>query len=416
MSSTVSPEHLDSALGASPSEKGKHITMRNAVIVDFVRTPFARAFSPDVAMGKKGEYADILPDDMAIALINALIDRTGIDPKDVEDHLMGCAFPEATQGLNLARNTILHPDSKLTQSTAGATINRFCGSSMHTIQDAVGQIAAGAGDVFICSGVESMSQVPMTGWNPMLNPKVYDGDVRAYMNMGRTAENLATKYNIARSVQEEFALRSHQKAAAAQKDGKFDKELVTLAQAPNVRADNAVRPDTTLEKLATLKPAFDANGSVTAATSSPITDGASAVMVVSEEYAEKHKLPVLARVKSFARSGCAPEIMGIGPVDASKKALKRAGLDIKDIDLFELNEAFAAQALAVIEELGVDQDKVNLDGGAIALGHPLGASGARITGKAASLLQREEKRYALATMCIGGGQGIAMVLENPRFK
>lgn len=414
MSSVVDSKHVDTS--NTNEGKGGPLTMKNAVIVDFVRTPFARAFSPDVAMGKKGEYADILPDDMVAELINALVERTGVKVEDVETLLLGNAFPEATQGLNMARNVVLNPDCKLTNATGGVTSNRFCGSSLNTIADAMGHIAAGSGDVFICAGVESMSQVPMSGWNPMLNPKIYDGDVRAYMNMGRTAENLAKKYDIARNVQEEFALRSHQKAAAAQKAGKFDAEIVTLSQAPHVKADNAVRAETTLEKLATLKPAFEANGSVTAGTSSPITDGASAVLVTSEEYAEKHGLPILARVKSFAGSGCAPEIMGIGPVESSKKALSRAGLKLEDIDVIELNEAFAAQALSVMKELGVDESKVNLDGGAIALGHPLGASGARIAGKAASLLQRENKRYALATMCIGGGQGVAMVLENPKFK
>ncbi len=388
--------------------------MKNAVIVDYVRTPFARAFSPDVAAGKKGEFAHILPDDMLAQLVQKLIERTGVNPSDVETLLTGCAFPEATQGLNLARNVVLHPDSSLPHSVGAATVNRFCGSSMHVIQDAAGHIAAGAGDVFICTGVESMSQVPMSGWNPMLNHKIYDGDVRAYMNMGRTAENLARKYNIERALQEEFALRSHLKAAAAAAEGKMDRELVPLKEAPHVKADNAVRGDTTLEKLASLKPAFETAGTVTAGTSSPITDGASAVMVTSEEYAKKHNLPILAHIKSFAGSGCAPEIMGIGPVEASRKALARAGLTVNDIDIFELNEAFAAQALSVIKELGIDESKVNLDGGAIALGHPLGASGARITGKAASLLERENKRYALATMCIGGGQGIAMVLERPK--
>lgn len=414
MSSVVDSKHVDTE-NVKPGEGGP-LTMKNAVIVDFVRTPFARAFSPDTAMGKKGEFADIMPDDMVAELVNALIERTGVKSDDVETLLLGNAFPEATQGLNMARNVVLNPDCKLTKVTGGVTSNRFCGSSLNVIADAMGHIAVGSGDVFICAGVESMSQVPMSGWNPMLNPKIYDGDVRAYMNMGRTAENLARKYSIARNVQEEFAMRSHQKTAAAMASGKFDDELVVLSQAPNVKADNAVRPDTSLEKLATLKPAFEADGSVTAATSSPITDGASAVMVTSEEYAEKHGLPILARVKSFAGSGCDPEIMGIGPVESSRKALKRAGLSLDDIDIVELNEAFAAQALSVMKELGMDESKVNLDGGALALGHPLGASGARITGKAASLLQRENKRYALATMCIGGGQGVAMVLENPKFK
>ncbi len=266
----------------------------------------------------------------------------------------------------------------------------------------------GAGDVFIAAGVESMSRIPMGGFNPMPNPDLYEKYPQAYISMGETAENLAQKYKIERGEQEEFAVASHHKAAAAAKDGKFDDEIVPIG---DVKEDGTIRPDSSVEKLSTLKPAFLADGTVTAATSSPLTDGSAAVIVASEEYADKHGLEKLARIKSVSVSGCAAEIMGIGPVPASKKALERAGLGIDDIDIWELNEAFAAQSLSVLKDLGVDQKKVNIDGGAIALGHPLGTSGARITGKAASLLKREGKKYALATMCIGGGQGVATVLE-----
>jgi acetyl-CoA acyltransferase len=249
----------------------------------------------------------------------------------------------------------------------------------------------------------------MGGFNPMPNPTLMQTFPQAYMGMGETAENLAKKYNISRAEQEEFALNSHKKAAAAQAAGKFKNEIVTVS---GVSEDGCIRPETTLETLAGLKLAFDENGTVTAGTSSPLTDGASVVLVATEAYAKKHNLPIMARIKSVGVSGCKAEIMGIGPVPASRAALERAGVGVKDIDIFELNEAFAAQSLSVLKELGVDQSKVNLDGGAIAMGHPLGASGARITGKLASLLQREKKKLGLATMCIGGGQGTAIVLES----
>ena len=253
-----------------------------------------------------------------------------------------------------------------------------------------------------------MSRIPMGGFNPMPNPSIFESAPEAYIGMGETAENLAKKYKIERVAQDEFAVASHHKAAAAASGGKFDDEIVPIG---DVTADGTIRPDSSTEKLATLKPAFLSDGSVTAATSSPLTDGSAAVLVCSEDYADKHKLEKLARIKSIAVAGCAAEIMGIGPVPATQKALERAGLTLDDIDIIELNEAFAAQGLSVIQELGMDITKVNLDGGAIALGHPLGASGARITGKAASLLKREGKKYALATMCIGGGQGVATILE-----
>ena len=368
------------------------------VICGYKRSPFHPA--------GKGALASVRPDDMAAEVIRALIRETGVKEADIEDILMGCAFPEAEQGFNLAR--IVAQIVGLPPSVAGATVNRFCGSSLTTVQMAAGYIQMGAGDVFICAGVESMTRIPMGGFNPMPNPKLAETYPQAYINMGETAENLARKYSVSRKEQEEFAVASHTKAAKARESGKFKDEIVPIN---GVTEDGTIRPETTAEGLAGLKLAFDENGTVTAGTASPLTDGASAVLVASEEYARKNKLPILARIVSVGVAGCAAEIMGIGPVPASQKALARAGLKISDIDIVELNEAFAAQSIPVVKDLGIDVKKLNLDGGAIAMGHPLGASGARIVGKLASLLKREKKKYGLATMCIGGGQGVALVLE-----
>lgn len=367
------------------------------VICGYKRSPFTLA--------NKGALAKTRPDDMAAEVIKALIKETGVNPNDIEDLLMGCAFPEAEQGFNIAR--IVCTLAGLPDRVAGVTVNRFCGSSMTTIQMAAGYAQMGAGEVFICAGVESMTRIPMGGFNPMPNPDPVLS--KAYIGMGETAENLAKKYSIDRKAQDEFAMNSHKKAAAAQAAGKFKDEIVPIN---GVTEDGCIRPDTTLETLAGLKLAFDENGTVTAGTSSPLTDGASAVLIATEAYAKKHNLPILARIKSVGVSGCSAEIMGIGPVPASRAALARAGVELKDIDVIELNEAFAAQSLSVLKELGADLSKVNLDGGAIAMGHPLGASGARITGKLATLMKREGKKLGLATMCIGGGQGTAIVLES----
>lgn len=372
--------------------------MTQAVIAGFVRSPFHFAM--------KGALVKTRPDDLAAAVVKGLIKTSGVNPEDVEDLLLGCAFPEGEQGLNVAR--MISFIAGLPQSVGAATINRFCGSSMQAIHSAAGAIALGAGDVFICAGIESMSRVPMMGFNPLPNPKLAEHMPAAYVSMGVTAENLAKKYGITRQQQEEFAVASHAKAASARQAGKFKDEIIAM---PSTSEDGCIRPETNLQALAGLKPAFDQNGVVTAGTSSPLTDGAAACLVVSESYAEKHKLPILARIKSVAIAGCSPELMGIGPVIATRKALERANLSINDIDIIELNEAFAAQAIACLRDLNVDPSRVNIDGGALALGHPLGATGARITGKAASLLKREGKRYALATQCIGGGQGIATILE-----
>ena len=330
--------------------------------------------------------------------------------QDIEDVIIGCAFPEAEQGLNVAR--IVSFLAGLPQTAAAATVNRFCGSSMQSIHMAAGAIQMGAGEVFICGGIESMTRVPMGGFNPAPHPGLYKSYPEAYVSMGITAENLAKKYNISRQEQEEMAVESHARASAARDAGKFNDEIIPIVDGnTRVEQDGCIRPETTMETLAGLKPAFDENGTVTAATSSPLTDGASATLVCSEEYADANGLKKIARIKSIAVAGCAPEFMGIGPVPATKKALERAGVTLDDIDIIELNEAFAAQALAVLKESGMDFKKTNLDGGAIALGHPMGATGARITGKVASLLQREGKALGLATQCIGGGQGIATVLE-----
>ncbi len=377
--------------------------MRNVVIAGYARSPFGLA--------NKGELTKVRPDDLIVKVVEDLVQRIGINGDDIEDLILGCAFPEGEQGLNMARLIALQ--AGLPQSVAGTTVNRFCGSSMQAIHMAAGAIQLDAGDAFICAGVESMTRVPMMGFNPMPNPKLHEMLPEAYMSMGVTAENVAVRYQISRDEQEQFAVDSHRKATAARDGGRFKDEIVPIeTTGGKVDADGCIRPDTTTEALSELKPAFDENGSVTAGTSSPITDGAAATLVCSESYAEAKGLEPLARIKSVAVAGCAPEIMGIGPVAASRKALQRAGVDVNDLDVIELNEAFASQSLACIRDLGLDAAKINIDGGAIALGHPLGATGARITGKAAALLKREGGRYALATQCIGGGQGIATVLES----
>jgi acetyl-CoA acyltransferase len=374
--------------------------MTHAVICAYYRSPFTQA--------GKGELAKVRPDDLLMQVVKGAMAKTPVKPGDIEDFLVGCAFPEGEQGFNIARMVALLSGLPLT--VAGATVNRWCGSSMEAIHMAAGKIAMGMGELFLCGGVESMSRIPMGGFNPSPNPTLYEKMPGAYMSMGLTAEQVCKKFNIPRKAQEEFALKSHQKAAKADLSGEI---IEIVHKGGTTSKDGTVRPDTSMEAMAGLAPAFDASGTVTAATSSPVTDGAVVVLVASEKYADANKLPKLARIKSYAVTGLEPEIMGMGPVEASRKALKRAGVDIKDVDIIELNEAFAVQALAVIRELGVDEAKVNIDGGAVALGHPLGASGARITGKAAQLLNKHGKKYALAAMCIGGGQGIATVLEKP---
>ena len=373
--------------------------MSQAVIVGYLRSPFTQAY--------KGALAATRPDDLAAAVISALVAKTGVKADDIEDVILGCAFPEGEQGFNMARMVALL--AGLPVSVAGVTVNRWCGSSMEAIHIAAGNIAAGKGDVFIAAGVESMSRIPMGGYNPLPNPLLYKNMPDAYIGMGLTAENVAKKFHVERKAQEEFALASHRKAAAADMSG----EIVPITtKAGVVKHDGIIRVNSTPEDLAKLDPVFDVYGTVTAGTSSPLTDGAAAVLVTSEEYAKKHKLPILARIKSMAVTGLEPGVMGLGPIGATAKALARAGLKIKDIDVMEINEAFSAQSIPCIAEIGCPMEKVNVEGGAIALGHPLGASGARITGKAALLLSRGKGKYALATACIGGGQGIATILER----
>lgn len=373
--------------------------MSAAVIVGYLRSPFTPAI--------KGQLASTRPDDLAATVVRALIAQTGVKVDDIEDVLLGCAFPEGEQGFNLARMVGLL--AGLPVSVAGATINRWCGSSMEAIHIAAGNIATGKGQLFVAGGVESMTRIPMGGYNPLPNPALFKNMPEAYVSMGLTAENVAKRFHVPRAAQEEFALASHRKAAAAD----FSAEIVPMAtKAGVVTVDGTIRSNSTAEDLAKLNPAFDVYGTVTAGTSSPLTDGAAAVLVASEDYARAHGLQPLARIKSMAVVGLDPAVMGLGPIYASQKALTRAGLTIKDMDVIELNEAFAAQSIPCIQELGCDPARVNIEGGAIALGHPLGASGARITGKAAQLLSRGRGQYALATACIGGGQGIATVLEK----
>ncbi|MGR6328037.1 thiolase family protein [Sphingomonas sp. XXL09] len=377
--------------------------MTNVVIAGYARSPFHLA--------GKGALARVRPDDLAAQTIRGLIEKTGVDPSAIEDIILGCAFPEGEQGLNVARMIGLLADLPL--SVGGMTVNRFCGSSMSAIHIAVGQIQIGAGEAFICAGLESMSRVPMGGYNPLPNPALAKKNAGAYMGMGDTAENVAQKYQITRAEQDAFAVKSQHKAAAARADGRLADEIVPIqTKAGVVSEDGTIRPDTNVEALAGLKPAFSQDGSVTAGTSSPLTDGASAVLVTSEEFANTHGLKILARIKSVGVSGIEPETMGLGPISASQKALERAGLSVADLDVVEINEAFASQAIACIRDLGLKDETINKDGGAIAIGHPLGATGARIVGKAAALLEREGGKYALATQCIGGGQGIATVLER----
>ena len=376
--------------------------MPNAVIVGYSRSPFTISF--------KGDLKGLRPEDLLSQVINDLILKTKVDKEDIEDVIVGCAFPEGEQGFNIGK--VVTFMCGFPNSVAGMTVNRWCGSSMQSIHNAAGSIAMGSGKVFVCAGVESMTRVPMLGFNPMPHPKLLEENPNIYLSMGITAENVARKYNIDRKEQQDFAISSHEKASKAQGKGNFEEEITTIDNGNNnVSMDGGIRPGTNQEILDGLKLAFDHNGTVTAGTSSPLTDGAAATLICEEEYARSNKLEILARIKSTAVQGCEPEVMGLGPIGASFKALKRAGIESKNLDIIELNEAFASQSLACVKDLKLNHKLVNIDGGAIALGHPLGATGARITGKAAQLLQRDGKQYALATQCIGLGQGIATVLE-----
>ncbi len=384
--------------------------MNTAVVIDAVRTPVGRA-SAD-----KGYYRDVRSEELSAHLMEALIQRTGIDPALVEDVRWGCVQQQGEQGFDVARIAALV--AGLPVETAAVTVNRNCGSSLQALNDAAMSIAAGCEDVQLAGGVEHMDHVPMTkDYSP--SPALFRRHSEAIMNMGFTAEYLAAKYRIARARQDEFAMRSHQLAAAATKRGEFTAEIVpTLGRDESghkttLTADQMIRADTTLEALAALPPVFQPEGgSVTAGTSSPLSVGAAAILVMSEAKSQALGLRPMARIKAMAVTGVNPEEMGIGPVPAVSKALKRAGLTLDQIDCIEINEAFAVQVLSVLDLLGLSADRVNTRGGAIAIGHPLGASGARIATTLLHRMRDQGARYGLATMCIGQGQGIATIFES----
>tara|TARA_B100000214_G_scaffold319536_1_gene254323 strand:- start:3529 stop:4662 length:1134 start_codon:yes stop_codon:yes gene_type:complete len=374
-----------------------------AVIVDWLRSPFHRAH--------KGKLANVRPDEMAGQVIRELMKRNNLSGSMIDDLILGCAYPEGEQGYNLGRLLTFLGD--LPNTVPGATINRLCGSSMQAILSAAAHIEVGWGDCILVGGVESMSRVQRRGFNWSPSSELEDKFPDAYIGMGQTAENVAKAWNQTRLQHEEFALLSHQKAASAQSNGLLANEIVSIQSDDGIISeDGCIRGNTNLESMAKLNPAFGDDGLVTAATSSPLTDGAVFMVVCSEDFAEKNNLKPIARIVAGAVTGCAPDVMGIGPIEAIKKVLKRANWDIDDVDLFELNEAFSSQSLAVIDDLQINPEVVNLHGGALAIGHPLGASGARITGKAASLLQSTNSKRAIATMCIGGGMGISIALEK----
>jgi acetyl-CoA acyltransferase len=384
--------------------------MTDVVIVDAVRTPMGRS--------RGGMFRNVRAENLSAELIKALLARNAaLNPKEIEDVIWGCVQQTLEQGFNIARQVSLL--AGLPIEVSGQTVNRLCGSSMTAIHSAVGAIKSGAGDVFICGGVEHMGHVPMD-YNFDGNPELSLNTAKAAAMMGLTAEMLATMFTISREKQDEFALTSHQRATEAQKTGAFKNSMIPVAGHDKdglpilADFDEVVRTDANMADLGKLKPAFNPKGSVTAGNSSAISDGASAVLVMSADKAKALGLKPLAKILSMASAGCDPSTMGRGPVPATKKALQRAGLDIKDIDYFELNEAFAAQSIAVLTELKLldRMDRVNIHGGAIALGHPLGCSGARITGAVAHVLNEKGGKYGLATMCIGMGQGVATVIER----
>jgi len=372
--------------------------MYKSVIAGYSRSPFT--------MARKGALIDTKPVNLLADVIKSLVSKSNIKKQDIEDVVVGCAFQVGEQCFNIGKLVTFLTNMEV--KTSGMTVDRWCGSSMEAIHIAAGKIAMGSGKVFICGGVESMTRVN-TGFDPIPYPESEKDNPNVYFSMGVTAENVAKKYDISRKDQQEFAILSHQKAHEAQSSGKFKNEIVAI---DGCETDGNIRPQSNQETLNGLKLAFDQNGTVTAATSSPLTDGAAATLICEENYAKENNLEILGRIVSTAVEGCEPNYMGLGPIGASRKALERANLTIDKIDIIELNEAFASQSLACIKDLKLDQKKVNLDGGALALGHPLGATGARITGKAAELLKRENKKYALSTQCIGLGMGIATIIES----
>lgn len=390
--------------------------MRDAVIVSAVRTAVGKA--------KKGTLANYRPEDMGAAVVAEAVKRAeGLDPADIDDVMIGCAMPEGQQGLNMGRLIALR--AGLPHTVTAQTVNRFCSSGVQTIALGAQQIMAGMGEVIVAGGTESMSAVPMTGLQFRPNPWLVDHMPEVYISMGLTAENVAGEFNVSREEQDEFSARSHDHALAAITAGKFKAEIVPLdveqvslengdrsTRTTTFDTDEGPRPGSTAEVLSKLKPVFKVNGTVTAGNASQMSDGAAAVVVMAREKADELGLKPLARFVSFGVGGVPPELMGIGPVVAVPKALKYAGLTLADIDLIELNEAFAAQALAVIHELELDLDKVNVNGGAVALGHPLGATGAKLTTQLLYEMKRRGSRYGMVTMCIGGGMGAAAIFEN----
>ena len=396
--------------------------MEDAVIVSAVRTPIGRA--------NKGVLKDVRADDLAAVAVKAAVERVPqLDRSLIEDVILGCAFPEGEQGMNLAR--LVGALAGLPETAGGVTVNRFCASSLQAVNMAAQNIMLGFGDVFVAGGVENMSRVPMGGFNPSYNPRLVkpreedassgpyqplelEYGYSSYIPMGITAENLAREYHINREAQDAFALRSHQRAIAATDNGTFKREIVPVPL-PNGRLmeiDEGPRRDTSLERLATLEPAFIKGGSVTAGNSSPLNDGAAAAVLMSAQRAHDLGITPLAKVHTMAVAGVRPDIMGFGPVPAMRKALQRASMQLSDIDIIEINEAFAAQTLSVVKVMDIDEEKLNPHGGAIALGHPLGCSGARIIATLINDLQTADKTFGIATLCIGGGQGLATIIER----
>ncbi len=392
--------------------------MREAVIVAAARTAVGKAI--------RGSTKNARSDDMAAAVITDLLRQTdgALDPHDIDDVVMGCAMPEGSQGMNFARVIALR--AGLPVDTPGQTVNRFCSSGLQTIALAANSIIADQADVVIAGGAESMSSVPMTGHHLSPNPHMAEHAPNVYMSMGLTAERVASEFAVSRADMDEFAYRSHRKAAAATDAGAFAAEIVpyqwqeTIIGADGKPAevtkmlghDEHLRRETTLDALSKLKPAFKAGGSVTAGNSSPLSDGAAAVIVMDRAKAQQLGLTPLARFVGFAVAGVRPEVMGVGPIKAVPKVLQRAGMSLNDIDLIELNEAFAAQALAVMRELEMNPERVNVNGGAIALGHPLGCTGAKLTVQLINEMKRRDSAYGLVTMCIGGGMGAAGLFQN----
>ena len=374
-----------------------------AVIAGWRRSPFDRAH--------KGVLKDVRPDEIAGQVARELLQSTGLRPSQIDDVILGCAYPEGEQGYNIGR--IVSYLGGLPDSVPGQTINRLCGSSMQSILSAAANIGQGWGECFLCGGVESMSRVQRRGFNWSPHPGLEDDYPQSYINMGMTAENVANLFSVSRFEQESFALESHNKATLALERGHFDEEIVNINhEGIDIDSDGCIRPSTTLESMSKLSPVFMENGSVTAATSSPLTDGAVMAIVCSESFARQHSLEPISTIVGGAVTGCPPELMGMGPFSATRLLLERVNWPIEEVDYFELNEAFSSQSIACIRELGIDQNRVNIDGGSLAIGHPLGASGARITCKAGSILSREGGQRAIATMCIGGGMGIAIALES----